>query len=474
MATTTLSERQVAEVVTSLARGRTVGQTATRARLSPDIVEQLLQLHGPDIATLSKNSKALNKKLRTALEPEELDVDVPISAPRRAIDMDETVVVGPVNITLWTCPTCGSDLVADANTSVDRAGILIDEHLATHQVTASEPVAEPEAAEVELASAALQLREIPPTWFRWECDQCEFEVDTSTWPEADLDDARWPASMSIEARVADVQEGFSNLVASHQQTHVVQAHINGQRPAQLGEILADMGGQLAAHHDPSSGGEAPATGATTTAGEVEEPSTAPAPSPAPLGGWLAPGPRTVERLLDEATRTNNPMILNLLEAAKGAIATLTDAMDAWAETAEQRAAIRHELDVLGRRQDELIEQLARLNAGIPGWHPVDGGLLAWPGQPVEVLSQTPTDWKDAAADVASVLPAPEGFEPFVKPKKGPGFADRTALWFQLTTDVRGRIKPWAEQAGVEHASTGRQPKATVEAYLAAHPEDDPR
>jgi hypothetical protein len=245
------------------------------------------------------------------------------------------------------------------------------------------------------------------------------------------------------------------------------SHINGNAamPVQLGELLTDLGSQLA-HHESSSGGEASATGATTTADEVEEPLTSPASGPAPLGGWLAPGLRTVERLLDEAVRTENPMILHLLEAAKRAISTLTDAMDTWAETAEQRAAIRHELDVLGRRQDELIERLARLNAGIPGWHPVDDSMLAWPGQPLVVLSQTPSDWKDAAADVQQLED--------VKPRKASGFADRTALWFQLTTDVRGHIKPWAEQAGVDHAATGRQPKATVEAYLAAHPEDDPR
>ena len=49
------------------------------------------------------------------------------------------------------------------------------------------------------------------------------------------------------------------------------------------------------------------------------------------------------------------------------------------------------------------------------------------------------------------------------------------VWMHLTTEVRSRIRPWAQtQTGLAVSPSGRQPAATVEAYLAAHPEDDPR
>ena len=166
---------------------------------------------------------------------------------------------------------------------------------------------------------------------------------------------------------------------------------------------------------------------------VEEPPTSPAPNPLTDGGWFGPGPRTVERLLDEADRCSG-RIRGMAADLREVIQQLADAVDAHHDTDAQRKAILHELDILGRRQDELTEKLAQL----------------------------------AETDDAPTT---------TKPGSGPtamADANLTAVWYLLPKDTRARIRTWAAANGVPHSKTGRQPAATCEAYLAAHPEDDPR
>lgn len=167
---------------------------------------------------------------------------------------------------------------------------------------------------------------------------------------------------------------------------------------------------------------------------VEEPPTSPAPNPLTDGGWFGPGPRTVERLLDEADRCSG-RIRGMAADLREAIQQLADAVDAHHDTDAQRKAILHELDILGRRQDELTEKLAQ---------------LAETDEPATTTIR-PSSRHTAMAD-----------------------ANLTAVWYLLPKDTRARIRTWASANGVPHSKTGRQPAATCEAYLAAHPEDDPR
>lgn len=48
------------------------------------------------------------------------------------------------------------------------------------------------------------------------------------------------------------------------------------------------------------------------------------------------------------------------------------------------------------------------------------------------------------------------------------------VWWDLAREVKAKVRPWAIANNVPHSITGRQPASTVAAYLAAHPEDDPR
>lgn len=120
-------------------------------------------------------------------------------------------------------------------------------------------------------------------------------------------------------------------------------------------------------------------------------------------GWLAMVPRTVELLLTEAAKVPSPRVVELLDAARSAIAALTDAMDSWVAVGEQRAAIRHELDVLGRRQDELVEKLARLAAEF-GADPDDSPLLAT-GSGEAAQARAEVRQAGVAADAAQLVSA---------------------------------------------------------------------
>ena len=75
-----ISERQVADLVTSLARGRSVAQTASRLHMAESVVEEIGRLNGfPNATELNRNSRILNKRLRDAPPDEDVDTDVPVT-----------------------------------------------------------------------------------------------------------------------------------------------------------------------------------------------------------------------------------------------------------------------------------------------------------------------------------------------------------------------------------------------------------
>ena len=176
-------------------------------------------------------------------------------------------------------------------------------------------------------------------------------------------------------------------------------------------------------------------------------------------GWMAPGERTIERLLDEASRTDSGRIRAQLDEVKEAISVLADLVDQWSVQAEQRAAIRRELEVLGRRQDELVAKLAALDALGPS----------------VVTVQTSTGWREAKTDLLTTIPVdpePAAVEPVLAAGKRPGLG--ALPFYRMSVEARRRCKEWAKSHGYKYAEKGQQPALTVAAFLAAHPEDDPR
>ncbi len=481
MAVQQISERQVADLVTSLARGRTVAQTATRLRMAESIVDEIGRLNGyPNTVELNQNSRILNRRLRNKTPAEDLDTDVPVTDVVSAESDTESDAATPVadsasssevpepeveepDVVLWRCVRrgCGYDLRGPK--SADEADVqrAIELHKQTHLDEGT--VAIPGPVHVGHPAGERRLQD---------CAACRAEA---VEPPVIVPGEVVPDESIADAVDRLIAEGLVEVVDAD--TALMQiAHVpNGSTvPEALGEILVSMGGQLAATPDspgaPSPGEAVPDAADVATSEQhgvqgVEEPPVAPQPGPDPAVGWLAAGPRTIERLLEEASRTGHGPIVEQAVRIRGDLQLLADRLDRWVDLADQRKAILHELDILGRRQDELTEKLARLDADDETIRP-------------EVI-RTPTLLADANDLAAAILEdkaaeAPRsGFEVFPKPK-GKGFADRSALWFQLPTEVRAEVKTWCENNRVEHASTGRQPKAAVEAYLAAHPEHDPR
>jgi len=157
---------------------------------------------------------------------------------------------------------------------------------------------------------------------------------------------------------------------------------------------------------------------------AEEPSTAPADDPAQEGGWSLPDPRSIERLLSVA-KTLPGQPATIARAVEEQLRHLVGLVDDW--TTGRKNALLAELDDLGRRQDEILAELQQIS----------GAAIAKQPAPLET---------DRA----------------------------TAVWFQLTKETRSAVRVWAEKPDLPHAKSGRQPNATVEAYLSAHPDQDPR
>lgn len=433
-----ISDRQIAELVTNMARGRSVATTAARMHMAPNVVEEIGRLNGyPDTVELNRNARALNKRLRDAPPVEDLEADVPISVPREP--------------------------------EGSGSGVSVE-------------VEEPEADE--------------PDEQLWRCSRCEFDV----WgPRSAFEDVEWRIAEHVATHVADQVVAYAASAPAHNHTDeevryptcpacraasevplvvlgdVVDdeppARTNGHEPLKLAELLAPTRGfahRLSSAESPSAEAHPSDVPAQPSEG-VEELPAAPAPIPAGAG-WLASGPRTVEQLLDEAEKSGSPRLMAGAAAVRETLQVLADLVDDWVAKADQRKAILHELDILGRRQDELTERLARLDAGIPELHPVDVGPLAWPGGG-QVVSETPADWREAAAEVTQPIP-----EPAPAPAEALSRVEKLrALPFnQMSQEARARCKAWAVENGHRVASKGNQPKDTVEAYLAAHPEDDPR
>lgn len=528
MAVQQISAKQVAELVTSLARGRTVAQTPSRLHMAESVVEEIGRLNGfPNATELNRNSRILNKRLRDALPEEDVDTDVPVTPETDTqtdngtatsnsgvfeleVPADDPTSVGVAepevdepDVVLWRCVRrgCGYELSGPKSAGEDDVQHAIQLHKQTHHDQGSTvvipgpvhvghhanerrphdcaacrdeavepPVIVPGEVVDEFSSVAAAVDELVSTLGSYECpvDGCDFTLHWAGQSEDPEDDR-------------EVDDYIDQQIADHEEWHrsgVEVAHVpNGHSvPTQVGALLGDMVHVLAEAVSTDSPGPLPPVEVVPDAADVatsEQHGVRDARGPfehaRTEGGWEAAGPRTVERLLDEAARTGHEPIMELAARIRGDLQLLADRLDRWVDLADQRRAILHELDILGRRQDELTEKLARLDADTDQ-------------PPVVVASQTLTMFAQAKTDLAAAIledkaneaeTQPAGFKVFPKPT-GTGFNDRTALWFQLDTEVRGRIKGWCEENGVEHAPTGRQPRAAVEAYLAAHPEDDPR
>ena len=478
-----ISAKQVADLVTSLARGRTVAQTATRMHMAESVVEEIGRLNGyPNATELNRNSRILNKQLRTATPDEDLDVDVPVAeAPSSSDEVAKPEADEPADeedVVLWRCVRrgCGYDLLGPKSAAEDEVQRLVELHKQTHRDQGTIEIPGPvhvghhagERRPHDCAACREETAVEPPVVVLGEV------IDETTTPDAVI--------AAIDATL-QIAEGLVEVAAADDD-HVEVAHVrNGSTvPEAVGQILATMGGQLAAtpdSPDPLPAGEAtPAVAADPAmseqhgdAGDVEEPPVAP--QPAPSEGWLAAGPRTIERLLDEAAASGHAPLVDLAERLRMELQRLADRLDRWVDHAEQRKAILHELDILGRRQDELTEKLGRLDA--------DDTV------PSAVASQTPTMFAQAKNDLAAAIledkasehsptkPRPRKAKPVMASRStGRAQAMKTSLWGQLTDNVRAQVRPWCEENGVPVSPTGRCSLASIEAYLAAHPEDDPR
>lgn len=128
---------------------------------------------------------------------------------------------------------------------------------------------------------------------------------------------------------------------------------------------------------------------------------------------------SIERLLSEARLLDGPPRV-LARAITEQLDRLHQLVSEWRTSTTQR--LLDELDQISVRQAAILEELQRI----------------------------------APRTVATPVPAPP---------------DRS-VWMALTTEVRKRIRAFSAELG--RPSAGRIGAATVEEYLAIHPEDDPR
>lgn len=460
MGSLTLSLEQTAEVVTDLARGKSPAQVAARRHLAVLVVEQMAALYGPGRVELTRNMKVLNKRLRDQPAVEDLDVDVPISVPEPdgsvpvveawihddhaaghypesceacahepvpepvAAGHEETVELpGPVNVQAFVCEECGWELWMSSLAPRRDVDALVAAHVKGHPIEDG-PILAGRAVEQQLVIAASVPGHNHTDEARREatCPACRADQETP---------------LIVEGEV------------------VVAPPLNGHAPERVGDRLAAT--PLISPTPPLVGEADPAAATVEVvepAAGVEEPPAAPAPALPEPGGWLVAGPRTVERLLDEAEKSGHAPLMDAAVAVRSLVQDLADRVDRWADTAEQRRVILAELDVLGRRQDELVEKLARLDRG-----------AVW--GPDVVVASVDSDWRDACDTTADATPPAA-----VVAVAGSRLA--ALPYYRMSREARSRCKAWAIEYGLPHAEKGQQPKATVAAYLSAHPEDDPR
>ena len=502
-----ISAKQVADLVTSLARGRTVAQTATRMHMAESVVEEIGRLNGyPNTVELNRASRALNKGLRNTLPEEDLETDVPValasgSAPSDEVEDQEVNEPADEDVVLWRCVRrgCGYDLRGPRDAAQTDVVRLIELHKQTHRdegtivipgpihvgdhqggkrphdcaacrsEAVEPPVVVPGEVVEEYSSVAAAVDELLADGLvevvapaeesgsvgSYECpvDGCGFTLYWAGQSEDPEDDR-------------EVDDYIDQQIADHEASHrATVAHVpNGSTvPEALGAILATMGGQLAATQDspgPLPSGEAVPDAADVATSEQHGVRDVEGP-PVVAAARLDAAPRTIERLLDEAEATGNAGLAGMASGLRTLLQELADRLDRWVDHAEQRKAILHELDILGRRQDELTEKLARLDADSD------------PAPAPEVI-QAPTLLAAAKADLAAAILEDHAneTEPAVPLSRAEKI--RQLPFMRMTKDARARCKEWAIENGLQVSPKGSQPNSTVNAYLAAHPEDDPR
>ncbi len=480
-----ISERQVADLVTSLARGRSIAQTATRLRIPSEAVDFIGRQNGyPDTTELNRNSRILNKRLRDVPPDEDVDTDVPISEsdPAAAPSEVEEPEVDEPDVVLWRCVRrgCGYALSGPKSAAEDDVQHAIQLHKQTHSdqdttvvipgpVHVGHPANERRPHDCAACrDEAVEPPVIVPGEVVEEFSSVAAAVDELV--ESTLGSYECPVSgcgynLSWAGPADDLasDDYIDQQIANHEEWHrsgVEVAHVpNGHRmPTQVGALLGDMVHLLAEAASTDSPGPLPPVEVVPDAADVatsEQHGVRDARGPfehaRTEGGWEAAGPRTVERLLDEAARTGHEPIMELAARIRGDLQLLADRLDRWVDLADQRRAILHELDILGRRQDELTEKLARLDADTDQ-------------PPVVVASQTPTEFGEAVDDLRSAI---DGERLSLS-------LPSNEVWGALPVEVRKRIRPWAEEHQLPLSRRGQMPRVTVLKYLAAHPEDDHR
>ena len=271
-----LSLRQEAEVVTDLARGRGVSQTASRRHLPGAVVEASAKQHGATPADWTKASRELNRRLR--LEADDLELDAAAPAVN---GHDETVVIdGPVLRSFGRCSWtgCGHDYLLDSTTPLLQVQAAMDEHGAIHRKPVDPDTAAAEPAEVdEPAAVAVDdpIREDERPGPDVDQDEPE-EVETATVPLAVSPDSiefLLEAGDAIGGEAITTLTGKIRLLADKLRTLIDEHHATNRRRveilAELTELetreqqlwaeLLDLGGDPPAVASPDASGTLPAS-----------------------------------------------------------------------------------------------------------------------------------------------------------------------------------------------------------------------
>lgn len=99
------------------------------------------------------------------------------------------------------------------------------------------------------------------------------------------------------------------------------------------------------------------------------PSAPPAPKPPTVTLRSAPGERSIQDLLDAATRTGAPKVVRLADRIRALVAELEPLVDA----AEKEHAVLVEISTLRRQMDDKLEQLKKLRGNGPQPKPAEPG-----------------------------------------------------------------------------------------------------
>ena len=426
MAELTLTLRQEAEVVTDLARGRTPAQVASRRHLPAPLVTAIADRNGKDRAAWSKASRDLNRQLRTD-EPEQLEPDDVDQVDQVDAGHYDTIDVGPVLRSYGRCsfPGCGHEYSFPSTMSLVDVQAAMDEHSAQHPRplrdatrAAARTHEEPDVSneDIEQVVAEVVAEGLDPDSHPTEpASELEVEADAPTAPAPADDDG-------VDVEIVDDDTDANSIPAGVTLEPRVCDSVT----------CAECGTQIQQLEDTPD--------AALRFWDLVLEHAATHQQPAPAGD-------PVTDLLQAAAATGDPTIRSAAEAIQRALRDLSVAVEAYQQQVMVRVSMLAELEMLDQQQAELDRRRAEVQA------------------------------KLSAIDANPVRPEPVTVLPDAGQRKS---ADRhraaaiAGVWMDLPTEVRARIKPWAVENGVYHSVTGRQPKATVEAYLAAHPEDDPR